>query len=75
MKKNLIYILKNLSQTFGVKFGIIDQGTVSSVVKFNGCIDEEHFNSDMQIYCSKFGYTWSGLKNNGCQKYFAIFSF
>lgn len=75
MKKNLTYILKNLSQTFGIKFGIIEQGAVAAMVNFSGDIDEENLNSDMQIYCAKFGYTWSGLKNNGCQNYFAIFSF
>ena len=75
MKKHLTYILNHLSQTFGIKFGIIEQGAVAAMVNFNGDIDEEHFNSDMQIYCAKFGYTWSGLKNNGYQNYFAIFSF
>ena len=75
MKKNLTYILKNLSQTFGIKFCIIEQGPLAATVNFNGNIDLEHLNSDMQIYCAKFGYTWSGLKNCGNQNYFAIFSF
>lgn len=57
MKKNLSYIKKNLSQTFGIKFDIIPQGTVAAMVYLNGNIDEEHLNSDMQIYCAKFGYT------------------
>lgn len=75
MKKNFTYIFNHLSQTFGLKFGIIEQGNSAVMVNFNDNVDEEHFNSDMQIYCSKFGYTWSGLKNNGYQNYFAIFSF
>lgn len=72
MKKNLSYIKKNLSQTFGIKFDIIPQGTVAAMVYFNGNVDEEHLNSDMQIYCAKFGYTWTGLKNDGHDKYFTI---
>lgn len=48
MKKNLSYIKKNLSQTFGIKFDIIPQGTVAAMVYFNGNIDEERLNSDMQ---------------------------
>lgn len=32
MKKNLSYIKKNLTQTFGIKFDIIPQGTVASMV-------------------------------------------
>lgn len=75
MKKNLSYIKKNLNQTFGIKFDIIPQGTVAAMVYFNGNVDEEHLNSDMQIYCAKFGYTWTGLKNDGHDKYFAIFTF
>lgn len=75
MKKNLTYILKNLRHTFGIKFGIIELGTVVAIVKLEDDVDEEHFNSDMQIYCAKFGYTWSGLQNNGHQKFFTIYSF
>ena len=45
------------------------------MVYFNGNVDEEHLNSDMQIYCAKFGYTWTGLKNDGHDKYFTIFTF
>ncbi len=75
LKKNLSYIKKNLSQTFGIKFDIIPQGTVAAMVYFNGNVDEEHLNSDMQIYCAKFGYTWTGLKNDGHDKYFTIFTF
>lgn len=75
MKKNLSYIKKNLSQTFGIKFDFIPQGTVAAMVYLNGNVDEEHLNSDMQIYCAKFGYTWTGLKNDGHDKYFTIFTF
>lgn len=75
MKKNLSYIKKNLSHTFGIKFDIIPQGTVAAMVYLNGNIDEEHLYSDMQFYCAKFGYTCTGLKNDGHDKYFTIFSF
>lgn len=75
MKKNLAYILKNLTKTFGIKFGLVPQGTFAAFVYLNENIDEEHLNSDMQIYCAKFGYTWSGLKYDGYKNYFAIFSF
>lgn len=75
MNKNLSYIKKNLSRTFGNKFTFVPQGTVAAMVYLNGNIDEEHLNSDMQIYCAKFGYTWTGLKNDGNRQYFTIFTF
>lgn len=75
MEKNVSYIKKDLSQTFGIKFDFIPQGTVAAMVYFNDNIDEELLNSNMQIYCAKFGYTWTGLKNDSHKNYFAIFTF
>lgn len=70
--KNLKYIKTNLEKTFGVKMNVTKMN-ITAFFSFAENIDKYHLESDLQIYCAKFGYTCSGLSKVGSKNCFAIY--